>query len=149
MTRTLAEWPPTNTDARAAAPKAALAALTGCPAVSEARLDALERLSPDRFRALDAALHFSHCRGGGADPSPSATASGMPPATTLRRRAANRMRAVPRDPEMLDGFGGDEFVIVMAEPRTTRGDLSARVSSRQLVAALYPAKRVRREATRT
>jgi hypothetical protein len=70
MTRTLAECLPPNTDARAAAPEADLAALTGCPAVSEARMHALERPSSDRFRALDASLHFSHCRGGGADPTP-------------------------------------------------------------------------------
>jgi len=153
MTRTLAECPPPNTDARAAAPEADLAdlvALTGCPAVSEARLQALGRPSSDRFRALDASLRFSHGRGGGADPTPSATASGRPPATAFRRRAANRRCAVLRDPDVLGRFDGDEFVIVMAEQRTAGGDLSARMSSRHLAdTALYPAKRARRAASRT
>jgi GGDEF domain-containing protein len=74
----------------------------------------------------------------------------MPPATAFRRRAANRIWAVLRDPDGLGRFDGDEFVIVMAEQRSAGGDLSARMSSRHLAdAALCPAKRARRTASRT
>lgn len=276
MTRTLADRPTQDAVSRAAALDAEIAALTRHLARSEARLDALVRLSSDWFWELDASLRFSHCRGGGegagedlarllvgrapwelpattplsgewddlhrlleanqaftdfvcvthalgsgndpryiafsGEPLPetdgprvgwhgvardvsqahraqerlrqlahrdrltgllnrAATESalqqmlddaahdgfrvhvvfvdldgfkavndrlGHAAGDRVLQEAANRMRAVLRDQDVLGRFGGDEFVIVMAEQRTTGGDLSARVSSRLREAMVQP-----------
>jgi diguanylate cyclase (GGDEF)-like protein len=276
MTTTLAERPPPNAEARTEALEAELASLTRRLCLSEARLDALVRLSSDWFWELDPSLRFVHCRGGGegagedlarllvgrspwelpattplsgewddlhslleagqaftefvcvthalgsgsdpryiafsGEPLPerdgppggwhgvardvsqthraqerlrqlahrdrltgllnrAATESalqqmlddaghdgfrvhvvfvdldgfkavndrlGHAAGDRVLQEAANRMRAVLRDQDVLGRFGGDEFVIVMAERRATGGDLSARLSSRLREAIAHP-----------
>lgn len=276
MTTMLTERQPLNADDRVASLEAELAILTRRLTLSEARLDALVRLSSDWFWELDASLRFSHCRGGGdgagedlarllvgrapwelpattplsgewddlhslleagqaftdfvcvthvigsgGDPRYIAFSGGPLPAheapgagwhgvardvsqahraqerlrqlahrdrlTGLLNRAATesalqqmlddaahdglrvhvvfvdldgfkavndrlghaagdrvlqeaaiRMRTVLRDQDVLGRFGGDEFVIVMAEQRAAGGDLSARVSSRLREAMVPP-----------
>jgi diguanylate cyclase (GGDEF)-like protein len=46
------------------------------------------------------------------------------------QEAANRLRSVLRDQDVLGRFGGDEFVVVLSEQRAAGGDLASRTGAR-------------------
>jgi diguanylate cyclase (GGDEF)-like protein len=54
------------------------------------------------------------------------------------QEAANRLRSVLRDEDVLGRFGGDEFVAILSEQHAAGGDLAARVCARLREAMVPP-----------